>query len=70
MDLYVKPGFGIEGMQLETVPGEDEPKAIIYLEGQGGLKVKVHMAASEWRWLALCLYDKKREEDARLGIES
>lgn len=69
MDLYVKPGFGIEGLQLEHSGDREEPKAIVHLEAQGGLKVRVHLEAPEWRWLAVMLEQKRQEENTRLGIE-
>ncbi|QPB09593.1 hypothetical protein CPT_Sycamore_053 [Streptomyces phage Sycamore] len=67
MDLYVKPLFGIKDVSFEAATPDDEPKAVVTLEGQGGLIFRVHMEPSEWRWLAIDLHKKKEAEDERLG---
>jgi hypothetical protein len=67
MDLYVKPLFGLKSVEFVAAKPEDEPQAVVTLEGQGGLIFRVHMEPSEWRWLGLRLIEKKRAEDERLG---
>ncbi|MFG3200330.1 hypothetical protein ACGFYT_29900 [Streptomyces sp. NPDC048208] len=69
MDLYVTPLHGLKDVSYEGATPDGEPKAVVTFEGQAGLVFRVHMEASEWRWLAMTLKEKKDAEDARLGIE-
>jgi hypothetical protein len=68
MDWHVTPLFGLKGIEFVEIPGEDEPGAIVTVEVQGGLPFRLHMRASEWRWLAIDLNKKKIAEDQRMGV--
>ncbi|MFI8452203.1 hypothetical protein [Streptomyces erythrochromogenes] len=61
--------FGIKGIEFVEIPGEDEPGLILTVEVQGGVPLRMHMRASEWRWLGIDLNKKKLEEDQRMGLE-
>jgi hypothetical protein len=69
MDWNVRPLFGLKDVSFVEVKGEDEPGAVITVEVQGGIDMRLHMRASEWRWLSIELNKKKVEEDQRMGLE-
>jgi hypothetical protein len=69
MDLNIRRNFGVRTVELVAANPDAEPSAIIELEAQGGLIVRLHMEASEWRWLAIDLYQKKQAEDRRMNEE-
>ncbi|OKI71383.1 hypothetical protein [Streptomyces sp. MJM1172] len=69
MDWHVTPMFGLKDTEFVKVEGEDEPGVVIHVEVQAGVPMRVHMNATEWRWLGIELHKKKLAEDQRLGIE-